>query len=207
MKYICVFCGTSDNGAIKYAELAKRLGKAIVANGYGLVFGAGNTGLMKLVADSVLEAKGEVIGVITEEIRKLDVTHIGIQSQNLLVETLYTERKIKMINLSAGFIALPGGLGTFDEIAEISVINQFASYKNTPENPVKPVVILNADGFYDGLLMQYNRAHADKFMAKNHTNMTLFTEDPVTAVEHIASFKEFTPDDSPWWQKELEVAR
>ncbi len=202
MKYICVYCGTSENGALKYKDIAKLLGKEIVKQGYGLVFGAGNTGLMKIVADSVIESGGDVIGVVTPEIKDLDVTHIGIKDHNLLIESLYTERKIKMITLSDGFIALPGGLGTIDEIAEISIINQFASYKNTSDNPVKPVALLNADGFYDGLIMQLKRANEEKFTMSNHIGMMHITADPIAAVRHIVDFKNYAPDNSRWWEKE-----
>jgi len=207
MKFICVFCGSSEQGALKYAEITKKIGQTIVANGYGLVYGAGNVGLMKVLADSVLEAGGEVIGVITPEVRQLGVVHAGIKKENLYEEQTYSARKARMAALSVGFLALPGGLGTLDELTEVAIYNQFAGYKNTPDNPVKPCAILNADGFFDGLSNQLTRCREEKFMTQKHLDMILFTRDPIAAVMHIIQFKGYTPDDSRWWEASNEKAK
>ncbi len=200
MKFICVFCGSSEAGASKYADITDEIGKAIVANGYGLVYGGGNTGLMNMIANSVLKAGGEIIGVITPEIKKIGVVHSGIKKENLHEEVSYSARKARMIALSAGFIALPGGLGTLDELTEITIGNQFASYKDTSDNPVKPCVAVNADGFYEGLLQQLKRCVKDGMMTQKHLDMIFFTADPIKSVEHIAKFNGCIPDNHRWWE-------
>ncbi|MES2219032.1 MAG: TIGR00730 family Rossman fold protein [Pseudomonadota bacterium] len=200
MKFICVFCGTSERGALKYTALAQKIAETLVANGFGLVCGGANVGLMKVLTDHVLSAGGEVIGVLTPELQKLGVVHADIKTENLHVEQTYAARKSKMSQLSSGFIALPGGLGTVDELTEIAIYNQFASYKHYSDNPVKPCAVMNPDGFYDGFAMQLKRCLDEKFMTQQHLDLLLFTDDPVESVEHIVKFKGHTPDDARWWE-------
>ncbi len=201
MRYICVFCGSSEEGAVKYAEVTKALGKAIVKNGFGLVYGGGNVGLMKILADSVKEAGGNIIGVVTPEVIQLGVAYAGI---TLVEEATYSARKAKMAALSEGFIALPGGYGTLDEFTEVAINNQFASYKNTKENPVKPLGVLNIDHFYDGLLLQVQRCLNEKFITNKHAEMIYSTDNPEDIVQYIANFKSPIADNSKWWEKSTE---
>jgi uncharacterized protein (TIGR00730 family) len=200
MKFIGVFCGTSERGAVKYAALAQKIAEMLVVHGYGLVCGGANVGLMKILTDHVLAAGGEVIGVVTPELKKLAVIHADILQENLLIEETYSARKSKMAALSSGFIALPGGLGTVDELTEIAIYNQFASYKHYSDNPVKPCVVMNPDGFYDGFALQLKRCLDENFMTQQHMNLLLFTSDPVESVEYIVKFEGHAPDDTRWWE-------
>lgn len=197
MKYICVFCGSSQNAPETHKEAAKQLGKAIVDAGYGLVYGGANVGLMGILADSVLQANGSVIGVITPEVKALEVVHQTV----IIRETKnYSERKKVMRDLSAGFVALPGGLGTIDEFFEVMITNQFASYENTPENPVKPVALFNIDGFFDGIAGLIAQSEACSYLKSTHVNMLLYSDNPLEITQHIASFKGPEANPERWWE-------
>jgi len=197
MKYICIFCGSSDIGAEKYAPEIKALCTALVGQGYGVVFGGSNVGLMKLVSDNIVELGGKIIGVITPELRKMGVMYQGIR---LYEEETYSGRKAKTAELSSGFIALPGGFGTLDEVTEVAINNQFASYSPSPTNP-KPLALLNSDGFYDGFLQQMQRCNAEKFITEKHRNMIFATSNVNDLVEYFNKYTTPKPDNTRWWEK------
>ena len=155
MKRICVFCGSHLGNDPSYARVARQAAEAIVAAGYGVVYGGGGIGLMKIVADAALAAGGEVIGVIPEALATAEVAHNGI-TQLHVVQSMH-ERKALMADLCDAFVALPGGFGTMDELHEILTWRQLGIHD-------KPIVLLNVDGYYDDLLSLYDRMQRDGFV-------------------------------------------
>ena len=159
MRRICLFCGSSSGANPSYAEAASLLGRRLAEEGIGLVFGGGSVGLMGAAADAALEAGGEVIGVIPEAIRDLEVDHKGCTEMHV-VESMHIRKQL-MHDLSDGFITLPGGHGTLDELFETITWLQLGYHQ-------KPIGLLNVNGYYDPLLAQFERAIDDDFMQPVH---------------------------------------
>jgi uncharacterized protein (TIGR00730 family) len=147
MKRIAVYCGSATPADSRYIELAREVGRTLAERGIGVVYGGGRLGLMGAVADSAMAAGGEVIGVIPEALAKAEVEHTGL-TQLITVRTMH-ERKAEFTRLCDGFITLPGGVGTMDELWEAVSWAQLGYH-------AKPVGLLNAFGFYDGLIA-FNR--------------------------------------------------
>ena len=143
MKSICVFCGSRDGRAPAYLEAARVLGTAMAASGVTLVYGGGGRGMMGAVADAALAAEGRVIGVIPRDLFEREHLHKGITELHAVDGML--ERKALMARLSDGFISLPGGIGTMDELFEMWTWTQLGIHD-------KPSVLLNVDGYYDSLI-------------------------------------------------------
>ncbi|NKC15240.1 MAG: TIGR00730 family Rossman fold protein [Gammaproteobacteria bacterium] len=143
MKRICVYCGHSEGHSPEFTTAAKTVGTALAERGIGLVYGAGGKGMMGAVADGAIEGGGEVIGVIPEGIFSREGLHTGVT--RLEVTPNMHGRKRMMAELANGFLALPGGLGTMDELFEIWTWTQLGVHN-------KPTGILNVNGYYDGLL-------------------------------------------------------
>ena len=154
MKRVCVFCGSSTGARPSYARTAVKLGKILAKRQIGLVYGGGNVGLMGLIADSVLEHGGDVIGVIPRFLVHKEVAHQHLKDLRI-VESMH-ERKALMADLSDGFIALPGGYGTLEEFCEIVTWAQLQLHP-------KPCGLLNVEGFYDSLLQFLDHAVAEQF--------------------------------------------
>jgi uncharacterized protein (TIGR00730 family) len=150
-----VYCGSSSGTRPAYAEAARALGAAIVERDYDLVYGGGHVGLMGVVADAVLEGGQDVTGVITEHLLEREVMHRGVT--DLIVVPDMQTRKREMFDRSDGFVALPGGVGTMEELFEVLCWWYLGLHP-------KPVGILNVDGFYDGLLAFIDRAIEDGFV-------------------------------------------
>jgi uncharacterized protein (TIGR00730 family) len=202
-KYICVFCSSSDKSIEKYGEAAVKLGKALVEKGYGLVFGGAKTGLMGVVADTVLAEGGKVIGVVTPEVKDFGVVHSKLTE--LYTEKDLTEREAKMLELSEGIICLPGGLGTLEEFSTSMLKNQFASFSKDPvKNPIKPCTLLNINNFYEGTLIQLNRMLKDNLLAKEHLQMLRAHEDPFELIKFINDFKDISIRGEEWWLNKKE---
>jgi uncharacterized protein (TIGR00730 family) len=142
MARICVFCGSHDGNDPSYAQVAQRTARAIVAAGYGVVYGGGGIGLMNVVADAALAAGAEVIGVIPAALARTEQAHRGLTELHV-VDTMH-ERKALMVELSDAFIALPGGYGTMDEFCEVLTWRQLRIHD-------KPIGLLNYRGYYDAL--------------------------------------------------------
>jgi cytokinin riboside 5'-monophosphate phosphoribohydrolase len=153
-KLLCVFCGSSRNIEAKYHEAAVELGRQMVARGWGLVYGGGNVGLMGSVATAVKEAGGRVVGVIPDFMKVRELAYDGAHEM-IVVETM-RERKRLMEERASAFVALPGGIGTLEEMAEIMTLR----YINLLH---KPIVLLNQDGFYDELLGFFERMTRERF--------------------------------------------
>ncbi len=154
-KRICVYCGASSDVAEQYLDAARAMGRCLAARGIAVVFGGGHVGMMGAVADAALEADGEVFGVIPEQLKDLELAHTGL-TELFVVDTMH-ERKLKMAELSDGFIALPGGWGTIEEIIEVTTWTQLGYHH-------KPVGLLNAHGFYDGLMAFLTHAADEGFI-------------------------------------------
>src|SRR2546421_2418842 len=154
MRRVCVFCGSRTGTAPVYAEEARRLGAALCRRGLGLVYGAGNIGLMGVLADAVLAHGGEVIGVIPRALVDKELAHAGL-TQLHIVETMH-QRKALMEQLADAFVALPGGYGTGDELFEILTWAQLHIH-------AKPIGLLNVAGYFDALLAWLNHTVAEGF--------------------------------------------
>ena len=143
MKRICVFCGSRDGRAPSWRNAATELGTAIATSGIELVYGGGGRGMMGAVADAALAAQGRVIGVIPRDLFQREFLHEGLAELHAVDDML--ERKALMAKLSDGFISLPGGIGTMDELFEMWTWTQLGIHD-------KPSVLLNVDGYYDSLI-------------------------------------------------------
>ncbi len=155
MKSICVYCGSNSGSKPAYAERAMALGTRIAGEGLQLVYGGGNVGLMGIVADAVLEAGGEVIGVIPEQLVQWEVAHKGVT--RLEVVANMHERKARMFDLADAFVALPGGFGTLDEMFEMLTWRQLGLGR-------KPCAFLDVDGFYAPLIGMIDRMVEERFL-------------------------------------------
>ena len=169
MKSICVFCGSNAGYNPLYRETAEALGRLLAERGIELIYGAGNIGLMGAVADACLAAGGQVTGVIPQALMGREVAGRPVEHRMLtrleVVDSMHT-RKARMAELAEGFIALPGGFGTFEEFCEILTWGQLGFH-------TKPMGLLNINGFYDPLLAMFDRAVADGFLRPQNRAMAL----------------------------------
>jgi uncharacterized protein (TIGR00730 family) len=171
---LCVYCGSNAGTSPAFAEAAAQLGSALALRGIGLVYGGGDVGLMGTVADAALAAGGEVIGVIPEHLAKAELAHTGVT--RLEVVGSMHERKARMADLSAGFIALPGGFGTFDETIEMLTWTQLGLQ-------AKPVVLLDVEGFFTPLFALFDAAVDAGFVRSAHR---MLAQRAVTVDEAVA---------------------
>jgi hypothetical protein len=160
--------------------MAKQLGSLLAAQGLTLVFGGGNVGLMGILADAALAAGGRVVGVIPRALVEKELAHGGLGEQHV-VSGMH-ERKQRMAELSDGFVALPGGWGTLDELCEMMTWAQLAIH-------FKPVGLLNVAGFFDGLLIQLAHAEAEKLIKPDHRRMLLVDEEPEPLLDRMRSYR------------------
>ncbi len=170
-----------------YAVAARSVGVALVERGIDLVYGGGSVGLMGVVADTVLELGGRVHGVITTALRDAEVGHQGLTSLDVL-PTMH-ERKARMAELADGFLALPGGFGTFEELFEVLTWTQLGIHR-------KPAVVLNVRGFFDPLLAQASRSVDEGFMRPAHTGLL---QSAATVGEAFEMLLRGVPDYQPKW--------
>ena len=195
MKRICVFCGANAGNRPQYRSEAEKLGRLLAARGLELVYGGGNVGLMGIVADACLEAGGSVIGVIPEALMGKEVAGRHVDHRNLtrleVVDSMHT-RKARMAELADGFIALPGGFGTFEEFCEVLTWGQLGFH-------VKPMGLLNVAGYYDTLLALFDHAVQEGFLRQQNRDMALADADPSRLLEAMAAF---TPEPVSKWLKE-----
>ncbi|MFK7741447.1 MAG: TIGR00730 family Rossman fold protein [Planctomycetota bacterium] len=159
---ICVYCGARVGARPAYAAAARAMGAAIARRGWRLVYGGGGIGIMGIVADAVLAGGGEVVGVIPEKLMRAEVAHAGITE--MIVTVSMHERKAKMADLSDGFVVLPGGLGTLEELFETWTWGQLRYHD-------KPMGLLDVDGYFEGLLKWLTRAVDEGFVGADHREM------------------------------------
>ncbi|MDQ3205249.1 MAG: TIGR00730 family Rossman fold protein [Pseudomonadota bacterium] len=155
MRTICVYCGSNAGARPIYAERAAALGRRLAADGLAMVYGGGNVGLMGIVADAVLEGGGEVVGVIPEQLEGWEVAHRGVT--RLEVVANMHERKKRMFDLADGFVALPGGFGTLDEMFEMLTWRQIGIAD-------KPCAFLDVEGFFNPLIEMLDRMVEERFL-------------------------------------------
>ncbi len=176
IKRICVFCGSNTGARSVYTNAAQQLGKVIVSQGMGLVYGGGSIGLMGVIADAVLREKGNVIGVIPHALSAKEFAHPGL-TELRMVSSMH-ERKAMMAKLSDAFIAMPGGFGTFDELFEILTWAQLGLH-------TKPIGLLNVEGYFDLLLMFINHVLEERFIQAKHRQMIITSHDPEELLSEI----------------------
>ncbi len=179
MKKLCVYCGSQPGLRPEYIEAAKALGQFLPSVGISMVYGGGDIGLMGAVADAVMAAGGEVIGVIPHHLVALEVGHRGL-TQLIEVADMHA-RKAKMAELSDGFLALPGGIGTAEELIEMFTWLQLSIHG-------KPVGILNTLGYYFHLLEFFKHMETEGFLKGVHREMLLDDVDAPRLIERMRSF-------------------
>jgi uncharacterized protein (TIGR00730 family) len=180
MKRLCVFAGSAVGSRPEYADAARELAGELQRRGLGLVYGGGSIGLMGVLADTALAAGVEVIGVIPRPIASKELAHAGL-TELRLVATMH-ERKATMASLAEGFIALPGGLGTFEETLEMLTWSQLGVH-------AKPVGVLNSAGYYDGLLRWLSHAVGEGFVRRDNLGLLLFGDSAAELLDRLASWR------------------
>lgn len=193
MRSVCVFCGSSVGIDPAYIEGARKIGRLIAERGMTLVYGGGNIGLMREVADSAIAAGARVIGVMPGSIVEKEIAHKGISKLHI-VDSMH-ERKALMAQLSDGFIALPGGFGTLDEMFEIMTWNQL-------EIITKPTGMLNISGFFDHLIAHIKHAVAEKFVRPEHQDNLIVETNPAYLLDRMM---DFSPKAAEKWIDRLKV--
>lgn len=179
MKTICIFTGSSPGHNPQHEAAALSLGGTIAARGMGIVYGGASIGLMGAVADACLDAGGSVIGVMPKALADLEIAHNGLTEQHI-VATMH-ERKALMADMSDGFLALPGGLGTLDELFEIWTWAQLGEHQ-------KPVAILNVNGFFDPLLAYLDHVVEEGFIKPAHRDMLIVHETADEVLDAMTSY-------------------
>jgi uncharacterized protein (TIGR00730 family) len=175
----CVFCGSSPGARPQYTEATEDLGSLLVQNGITLVYGGASVGLMGRLADTVLSEGGEAVGVIPRPLVEREIAHVGLTELHV-VDSMH-ERKALMADLSDAFVALPGGLGTLDELFEVYTWAQLGLHR-------KPCGLLNVEGYYQHLADFLDHAAGERFVRDEHRDMLIVEEDPATMLERLRGF-------------------
>jgi uncharacterized protein (TIGR00730 family) len=189
LQSICVFCGASTGANPVYREAAIAMGQRLAANGTRLVYGGGAVGLMGVVADAALAAGGEVIGIIPQSLKDSEIGHSGLTRLEV-VDGMHA-RKARMAELSDGFIAMPGGLGTLEELYEIWTWAQLGYHR-------KPLGLLDVNGFYSKLSLFLDHLVAEEFVKPKFRNMLQRSDSPDALLKQL---NEWQPELSSRWQK------
>ncbi len=193
MTKICVFCGSSMGNKKEYNDAAKSVGEYFVNNNIELIYGGADVGLMKIIADVVLDGGVKVVGVMPHLLIDKEVEHKGI-TELIAVDTM-AERKEKLIEISDGFIAMPGGIGTLDELIEVLIMNQLRISD-------KPVGILNIDGYFDSLIKFFDDTVKAGFVRKEH-NDNIIVSDNIE--ELISQMNNYKPVETKKWIEDIKV--
>jgi uncharacterized protein (TIGR00730 family) len=182
VRRVCVFCGSSPGARPAYAEATAELARTLVRDRLGLVYGGANVGLMGTLADTVLSEGGEAIGVIPHALVEKEIAHTGLH--DLRVVGSMHERKALMADLADAFVALPGGLGTLEELLEIYTWAQLGLHQ-------KPCALLDVNGYYAGIAAFLNHAVQERFLREEHRTMLIVEHEPGALVDRL---KHFEPD-------------
>ena len=191
MRRVCVFCGSSVGNKPAYQDAARAMGKLLATRGIGLVYGGGAVGLMGVIADAALEAGGSVIGVIPQALFDREIGHGGVTDLRI-VDSMHT-RKAMMAELSDAFIAMPGGVGTFEEFFEAITWTQLGLHR-------KPCGLLNVDGFYTPLALFIDQAVSEGFIKPIHRTAVIVDSDPARLLDSLATID--LPDVPKWIRRE-----
>ena len=191
LEKICVFCGSSEGNDLAITDAANKLGEIFADRNITLVYGAAKIGVMGNIAKSVLENKGKVIGIIPNFLKKKEVVHLGL-TELITTENMH-ERKLKMHDESDGFIALPGGMGTLEELFEIITWLQLGLHQ-------KPIGLLNVNGFYNDLVKMLETMVRKGFLSIDNYNLLLVDSNPIQLLKKMEEFKR--PDVPKWLNEE-----
>ena len=176
---LCVYCGSSSGRIDAYAAAARLLARAMVERGIRLIYGGASVGIMAVVADEVLRLGGEAVGVIPEALTRKELAHAGLTA--LHVTPSMHARKTLMAELADGFVALPGGIGTLEEIFEIWTWSQLGFHR-------KPCGLLNVAGYYDTLIAFLDHATGEQFVRPEHRKLLVVESDPVAMLDCLATY-------------------
>lgn len=180
LQNLCVYCGSNPGNRPEYETEARRFGRALVEQDIGLVYGGASIGLMGVVADTVLAAGGTVTGVIPRALLRKEVVHHGL-SELVITESMHA-RKAKMAQLADAFVALPGGIGTFEELFEIWTWAQLGFHR-------KPCALFNACRYFDPLVRFLDHAAEEGFLKPVHRSMLLVSDSPENLLEALRSYR------------------
>lgn len=180
IRRLCVFCGSSLGTRPIYRDAARELGIEMARRDLGLVFGGGKVGLMGVVADAILDAGGQALGIIPEHLLIKEVEHHGL-TELRVVKTMH-ERKALMADLADGFLALPGGFGTYDEFCEIVTWAQLGLHQ-------KPCGMLNVAGFFDSMLAMFDHATQEGFIRADHRAMLRVSTNVKTTLDEMENYR------------------
>jgi len=186
IKSIGVFCGSSVGSKEIYSQKAEELGDLLAKNNIDLIFGGGKVGLMGIIADKTMTEGGKAIGIMPTALLEKEVGHSGL-TEMIVVDNM-SDRKNKINDLSDAFIAMPGGFGTLDEVMEVLTYFQLGWSE-------KPVGFLNIDGYYDSLIMMFDRIAEDRFMKTEHRHNVIFESEPNALLDAILNFKALEVDE------------
>ena len=188
---VCVFCGSSMGNDIRYQEAATQLGEVLAQNDCTLYYGGASVGLMKIIADKMIEKGKEVVGIIPKLICDMEIAHEGVTK---MIETeSMSERKLMLINEADAFIAMPGGFGTLDELFEIVVLNQLRITD-------KPVALYNTLNYYDSMIRFIDHAVSQGFIRKEHRDNIIVSDNPETLFKELSKHKSIEIDQ---WIKDI----
>ncbi len=176
---LCVYCGSAIGASPVYANAARSLARAMVESNTTLVYGGGNIGLMGVIADEIMQLGGEVTGVIPRALMDKEVGHVGLTRLHIVKDM--HERKALMAALSDGFIAMPGGIGTLEELFEILTWSQLGFHD-------KPIGVLNVNGFYDGLVGFLEHIVNERFLKMEDASRLMDERDPDILIERLRAF-------------------
>jgi uncharacterized protein (TIGR00730 family) len=179
MNRICVFCGTNTGSRPAYGTAARELGRVLAEEGIELVYGGASVGIMGELADSVQEHGGHVTGIIPQQLMEKEAAHTGIR--NLIVVASMHQRKSQMADLSDGFIALPGGIGTLEGFFEILTWGQLGIH-------AKPSAILNIEGYFDGLTGFLDHAVREGFLTEAHRHAIIVEREPRALLQRMHAY-------------------
>lgn len=188
---ICVYAGSSPGARPQYAEAARALGEAIAGRGLGLVYGGGDVGLMKVIADTAMSAGVSVTGIIPRTLLEREIGH-GALTELLVVETMH-ERKLAMAERADAFIALPGGIGTVEELVEALTWTQLGVHD-------KPCAVLDVEGYWQPLLALLDHAVGERFLAEQHRDMLLSGTEPEALLDALEAWQ--PPRVAKWLDRE-----
>lgn len=191
MKRVCVFCGSSAGRRAEYEYAAVAMGEALVERGIELVYGGGNVGLMGVIADTVMRGGGKVVGVIPQALADREIANIGVTDLRV-VDSMHT-RKAMMAELSDAFIAMPGGVGTFEEFFEAVTWTQLGVHR-------KPCGLLNVEDFYTPLVNFIDHAVDEGFLKAVHRRAIVVSDDPDELLDALSDVE--LPDVPKWIKKD-----
>jgi len=192
MNRLCVYCGSSPGSNEVYVDAAKELAQLLVSSGIELVYGGSSKGIMGVLADAVLAGGGKVSGVIPQSLVDKEVAHAGLTGLHV-VKSMH-DRKSLMAVLSDGFVAMPGGFGTLEEIVEVLTWGQLQFH-------TKPCGFLNVDGYFDHLLAYFDHANREGFLRKEHREMLLVANTPA---ELLDLYEHYEPPAIKKWREPTE---